>query len=67
MSEQFPELWLLALGSLFIVVVAFLDGLAGIYRRSIDPMVDRLLPWLRRSREAAPAVPLAILPAPSAK
>ena len=68
LSEQFPELWLLALGSLFIVVVvAFPDGLAGIYRRTFDPMVDRLLPWLRRPRETAPAVPLAILPAPSAK
>ncbi len=49
LSEAFPELWLLALGSLFIlVVVAFPDGLAGIYRKTFDPMLDRLLPWLRR-------------------
>ncbi len=49
LSEAFPELWLLALGSLFIlVVVAFPDGLAGVYRRYFDPALDRLLPWLRR-------------------
>ena len=54
LSEAFPELWLLALGSLFIlVVVAFPDGLAGVYRRYFDPALDRLLPWLRR-RPAAP-------------
>ena len=49
LSEAFPELWLLALGSLFIlVVVAFPDGLAGVYRKYLDPALDRLLPWLRR-------------------
>ena len=49
LSEAFPELWLLALGSLFIlVVVAFPDGLAGVYRKYFDPALDRLLPWLRR-------------------
>lgn len=54
LSEQFPELWLLALGSLFIlVVVAFPSGLAGVYRKTFDPMVERLLPWLRRRRPSA--------------
>ena len=54
LSEAFPELWLLALGSLFIlVVVAFPDGLAGVYCKTFDPALDRLLPWLRR-RPAAP-------------
>ena len=54
LSEAFPELWLLALGSLFILVVAaFPDGLAGVYRKTFDPMLDRLLPWLRR-RPGAP-------------
>ena len=49
LSEAFPELWLLALGSLFIlVVVAFPDGLAGVYRKYLDPMLDRLLPSLCR-------------------
>ena len=58
LSEAFPELWLLALGSLFIlVVVAFPDGLAGVYRKYFDPALDRLLPWLRRRPAArSPAV-----------
>ncbi len=49
LSEQFPELWVLGLGALFIVVViAFPQGLAGIYRRYLDPLVDRMLPPSRR-------------------
>ncbi len=58
LSEAFPEMWLLALGSLFIlVVVAFPDGLAGVYRKYFDPALDRLLPWLRRRPSAhGPAV-----------
>ena len=33
------------MGALFIpVVVAFPNGLAGIYRRYLDPLVDRVLP-----------------------
>ena len=49
LSEQFPELWVLGLGALFIaVVVAFPQGLAGIYRRYLDPLVDRVLPPSRR-------------------
>ncbi len=60
LSEAFPELWLLALGSLFIlVVVAFPDGLAGVYRKTFDPALDRLLPWLRRRPAAHPP---AVLP-----
>jgi urea transport system permease protein len=48
-SESMPQLWLFAMGSLFIlVVVAFPDGLAGIYRRYLDPLVDRVLPPSRR-------------------
>jgi urea transport system permease protein len=43
LSESFPELWLLAMGGLFIaVVVAFPDGLAGLWRDWIDPRIDRL-------------------------
>jgi urea transport system permease protein len=57
LSERFPELWLLALGSLFIlVVVAFPEGLAGVYRKTLDPWLDRLLPWLRRDSPAAAQV-----------
>ena len=44
-SESFPELWLLGLGSLFIIVVlAFPNGLAGIYNDHIAPRLDRFLP-----------------------
>ncbi len=44
-SEDLPQVWLLAMGALFIlVVVAFPNGLAGIYRRYLDPLVDRVLP-----------------------
>lgn len=62
LSEGFPELWLLALGSLFIlVVVAFPDGLAGVYRKTFDPVLMRLLPWLRRRRPSAhPPRPAAV-------
>jgi urea transport system permease protein len=39
-SESFPELWLFAMGGLFIaVVLAFPRGLAGL-------VTDQLLPWL---------------------
>ncbi len=43
-SESFPELWLLGLGALFIaVVLAFPNGLAGIWRDHVQPRLDRLL------------------------
>ena len=43
-SEDLPQVWLFAMGALFIlVVVVFPDGFAGIYRRYADPWVDRLL------------------------
>ena len=44
-SEAAPQAWLLAMGSLFIiVVVAFPNGLAGVYRQYVDPLLDRVLP-----------------------
>ena len=68
LSEAFPELWLLALGSLFIlVVVAFPDGLAGVYRRYFDPALDRLLPWLRRRPSVHPPAVLPGAPVASAE
>ena len=49
-SEAAPEAWLFAMGSLFIIiVVAFPNGLAGVYRAHVDPLLDRLLPQLRIS------------------
>ena len=45
LSESFPELWLFGLGGLFIaVVLAFPNGLAGIWGDYIEPRLDRLIP-----------------------
>ena len=58
-SESFPELWLFAMGALFIVVVmAFPNGLAGIFTSHVRPLIDR---FLRRS-----SAPLADRRAPDA-
>jgi len=52
-SESFPELWLLGLGALFIaVVLAFPNGLAGIWRDHVQPRIDRLLAS-RKPKDAA--------------
>ena len=41
-SERFPDLWLFAMAAMFIaVVLAFPDGLAGVYN-------TRIRPWLRK-------------------
>jgi len=43
-SEAFPQLWSFGLGALFIaVVLLFPNGLAGIYRSTIEPWVTKLL------------------------
>lgn len=39
-SENFPELWLFAMGALFIgVVMAFPKGLAGLYAEKLEPWI----------------------------
>jgi urea transport system permease protein len=44
LSESFPQLWLFGLGGLFIaVVLAFPNGLAGIWRDHVQPRIDRLI------------------------
>ncbi|HEY0121647.1 MAG TPA: urea ABC transporter permease subunit UrtC [Rhizobium sp.] len=44
LSESFPELWLFGLGGLFIaVVLAFPNGLAGIWNDYVQPPIDRLI------------------------
>ncbi|WP_158810346.1 urea ABC transporter permease subunit UrtC [Beijerinckia sp. L45] len=56
-SESFPELWLFGLGALFIgVVMLFPNGLAGIYRSTLDPYVKRLLGSTPRPKSADPSV-----------
>lgn len=43
-SESFPELWLFGLGGLFIaVVLAFPNGLAGLYQTYVEPAAKRLV------------------------
>lgn len=43
LSESYPELWLFGLGALFIaVVMAFPNGLAGIWSERIEPQILRL-------------------------
>jgi urea transport system permease protein len=43
-SESFPELWLFGLGGLFIaVVLAFPNGLAGIWSDYVQPGIDKLM------------------------
>ena len=42
-SESFPELWLFAMGALFIgVVLAFPNGLAGLYVTYVEPLLRRI-------------------------
>jgi urea transport system permease protein len=46
-SESFPQLWLFAMGGLFIAVVMFFpDGLAGVW----ESWRKRFGPWLKRMR-----------------
>lgn len=50
-SESFPELWLFAMGGLFIaVVLAFPNGLAGLFQQQVAP---RLPNWYRGGVAAA--------------
>ena len=50
-SEMFPELWLLAMGGLFIaVVLAFPYGLAGLYRDYVEPRLGAFVRYLRQAR-----------------
>jgi urea transport system permease protein len=54
LSESFPQLWLLGLGGLFIaVVLAFPNGLAGIWDTHVAPRIARLT----KSGAASGAVP----------
>ena len=65
LSESFPELWLFAMGALFIaVVLAFPDGLAGLYRRYLAAPLSRRLGPRTRAAAAAPPRPQPGHPAP---
>ncbi|WP_342108376.1 urea ABC transporter permease subunit UrtC [Methylobacterium sp. SI9] len=52
-SESFPDLWLFGLGALFIaVVLAFPNGLAGIWREQIEPRLTRRVKGLQAPEPA---------------
>ncbi|RYG02736.1 MAG: urea ABC transporter permease subunit UrtC, partial [Chitinophagaceae bacterium] len=52
LSESFPELWLFALGGLFIaVVMAFPNGLAGVYTTYIAPKIKRWIGNVKSSKK----------------
>jgi urea transport system permease protein len=56
LSESFPQLWLFGLGALFIgVVLAFPDGIAGLYRTYVEPRIAGLL---KRRKLRQPSLPL---------
>lgn len=51
-SESFPELWLFAMGALFIgVVMAFPTGLAGVYKKHLEPFLTSQ--WERLKKNTA--------------
>jgi urea transport system permease protein len=55
-SEEFPQLWLFAMGGLFIaVVIAFPRGLAGVVTDQLIPRLGPRKGFGRRQPEPAPA------------
>lgn len=67
-SESFPELWLLGLGGLFIaVVLAFPNGIAGLWQSYVAPYLGPLFGGARRKPATTPPAPPASGPvAPAA-
>ena len=63
-SESFPELWLFLMAAMFIgVVLAFPDGLAGLYQQRVKPWLARLFAKKRHAAVptvAAPSSPAAV-------
>lgn len=55
-SESFPDLWLFLMAGMFLgVVLAFPDGLAGVYTQHVKPWLARR--FARREKTAPPAAP----------
>src|SRR5690606_22587726 len=53
-SERCPELWLFAMGGLFIaVVMAFPNGLAGLYNTYVAPRVNQLIAKLSSKQKSS--------------
>ncbi|MEE2944585.1 MAG: urea ABC transporter permease subunit UrtC [Pseudomonadota bacterium] len=54
-SEGFPELWLLGLGGLFIaVVMAFPNGLAGLWSEKVEPWIEKTLKKTKAAEAPGP-------------
>ncbi len=54
-SESFPELWLFAMGGLFIaVVMAFPNGLSGIYETYVAPKIESFFQKLKTKKLPTP-------------
>ena len=52
-SESFPELWLFAMGALFIgVVMAFPTGLAGLYKNKVEPWFLKMIKQIREDNQS---------------
>src|SRR5471030_2922622 len=52
-SEEYPDLWLFLMGATFIaVVLAFPDGLAGLYQSHLEPRLPRV--WGKRALRLNP-------------
>lgn len=53
-GESFPELWLFAIGLLFIgVVMAFPNGLAGLYSSHLEPRLEKLWQKFTSNRQSS--------------
>ncbi|WP_425548568.1 urea ABC transporter permease subunit UrtC [Allohahella marinimesophila] len=64
-SESFPELWVLVMGALFIaVVLAFPNGLAGLYQRYVAPRLPEFITGKPKKAEESPVddAPAAMAP-----
>lgn len=62
LSESFPELWLFALGGLFIgVVMAFPNGLAGLYSTYVAPKIDQWMTNFKTSKKKEIVEPVKVV------
>lgn len=59
-SESFPELWLFAMGALFIgVVLAFPNGIAGLFQRYVEPYLPA---WYHGRKASKPKASVSATP-----
>ncbi|MCZ8286630.1 MAG: urea ABC transporter permease subunit UrtC, partial [Bacteroidia bacterium] len=57
-SESFPDLWLFLMAGMFLgVVLAFPDGLAGVYTQRVKPWLAKRFARTRRDKVEPPAAP----------